>query len=205
MDSEMPTGDEPVCLQHGDTRGERARTIAALYQPTTRKFEERYSYSRFFFFLRCLRKIIVPIICWVASETLNRQCSTSESLSNLEASFGLISRFESIAHRYNYFVCVCTCVRVRVCMYVSIRVILRLFYFFCFSFVFNYYLQRTIKFNLMFKRYTRSMYSGTVSLENHADVTIPFFCFPFLFFFFLSRHRSRSRYAGYDPAALASL
>lgn len=27
----------------------------------------------------------------------------SESLSNLEASFGLISRFESIAHRYNYF------------------------------------------------------------------------------------------------------
>lgn len=40
----------------------------------------------------------MPIICWVASETLNRQCSTSESLSNLEASFGLISRFESIAH-----------------------------------------------------------------------------------------------------------
>lgn len=63
--------------------------------------------------LRCLRKIIVPIICWVASETLNRQCSTSESLSNLEASFGLISRFESIAHRYNYFFLsrVCTCVR----------------------------------------------------------------------------------------------
>jgi len=81
-----------------------------------------------FSFLRCLRKIIVPIICWVASETLNRQCSTSESLSNLEASFGLISRFESIAHRYNYFVCTlymyvcaCACVCVRVCVCVCAR------------------------------------------------------------------------------------
>lgn len=48
-----------------------------------------------------LRKIIVPIICWVASETLKRQCNTSVSLSNFQASFGLISLFESIAHRYN--------------------------------------------------------------------------------------------------------
>lgn len=50
---------------------------------------------------------------------------------------------------------------------------------FCFAFVFNYYLQHTIKFNLIFKRYTRSMYSGTVSLEYHADVTISIsFAFP---------------------------
>lgn len=127
----------------------------------------------------------MPIICWVASETLNRQCSTSESLSNLEASFGLISRFESIAHRYNYFVYLCVCVHVWMCGNSSIILL------FCFSFVFNYYLQRTIKFNLIFKRYTRSMYSGTVSLEYHADVTIPFSCFPV----FPSHHlSSRLRY-----------
>lgn len=75
--------------------------------------------------------------------------------------------------------------RVGACVYVNVSmrecvVILRLSYFFCFSFVFNYYLQRTIKFNLIFKRYTRSMYSGTVSLEYHADVTIPFFYIPIL-------------------------
>lgn len=81
--------------------------------------------------LRCLRKIIVPIICWVASETLNRQCSTSESLSNLEASFGLISRFESIAHRYNYLfrVSVCLCVYVCLCTCGNSSIIL----LFCFS------------------------------------------------------------------------
>lgn len=135
--------------------GERTRArsyIRTTYRPSARKFKELVI---LILVLRCLRKIIVPIICWVASETLNRQCSTSESLSNLEASFGLISRFESIAHRYNYFfylVCVCfrlsrVCCRVYVvCMCVRVRVCsnsFRLSYFFCFSFVFNYYLQCT--------------------------------------------------------------
>lgn len=135
--------------------GERTRArsyIRTTYRPSARKFKELVI---LILVLRCLRKIIVPIICWVASETLNRQCSTSESLSNLEASFGLISRFESIAHRYNYFfylVCVCpfvSCLFCRVyvvCMCVRVRVCsnsFRLSYFFCFSFVFNYYLQCT--------------------------------------------------------------
>lgn len=135
--------------------GERTRArsyIRTTYRPSARKFKELVI---LILVLRCLRKIIVPIICWVASETLNRQCSTSESLSNLEASFGLISRFESIAHRYNYFfylVCVCPFVSCLLscvcCMYVCVRVRVcsnsfRLSYFFCFSFVFNYYLQCT--------------------------------------------------------------
>lgn len=80
----------------------RAQIVALSTEPSARVDSKNVTLIlAFFFFLRCLRKIIVPIICWVASETLNRQCSTSESLSNLEASFGLISRFESIAHRYN--------------------------------------------------------------------------------------------------------
>lgn len=189
MNSGVPIGGKASVSPHihGLTRVVNAHTQSPRYIGRTRVDSKNVILILvFFFFLRCLRKIIVPIICWVASETLNRQCSTSESLSNLEASFGLISRFESIAHRYNYFVCVCVCTCLYmmyacVCVYVSICecvVILRLSYFFCFSFVFNYYLQRTIKFNLIFKRYTRSMYSGTVSLEYHADVTIPFFRFP---------------------------
>lgn len=136
--------------------GERTRArsyIRTTYRPSARKFKELVI---LILVLRCLRKIIVPIICWVASETLNRQCSTSESLSNLEASFGLISRFESIAHRYNYFflsrMCVCPFVScllsccmlyVCVCVYVCVVISFRLSYFFCFSFVFNYYLQCT--------------------------------------------------------------
>jgi len=65
---------------------------------------------------------------------------------------------------------------------------------FCFAFVFNYYLQHTIKFNLIFKRYTRSMYSGTVSLEYHADVTISIFLLfrlPFSLFFRPDRDTGR--------------
>lgn len=74
---------------------------------------------------------------------------------------------------YDVYMCVMC---IYVCLYVVCNSsIILLFYF---SFVFNYYLQRTIKFNLIFKRYTRRMYSGTVSLEYHADVTISFFCFP---------------------------
>lgn len=80
------------------SEGVHARVTQAPWAgQAARRFSKNVTYYR----LRCLRKIIVPIICWVASETLNRQCSTSESLSNLQASFGLISRFESIAHRYN--------------------------------------------------------------------------------------------------------
>lgn len=74
-----------------------------------------------------------------------------------------------------------------VCVFV---VILRLSYFLFFSFVFNYYLQCTIKFNLTFRlKGIRSMYSGTVSLEYHADACNYPFSLPFLsflaFFFFL--------------------
>lgn len=111
--SERATGRfRPECPWRDDNRARfvndataraasvRARDRTHGYRPSARKFKELVT---LILVLRCLRKIIVPIICWVASETLNRQCSTSESLSNLEASFGLISRFESIAHRYNYF------------------------------------------------------------------------------------------------------
>lgn len=82
--------------------------ISRLTFRRRRRRPRRRRYSRLIlnlrlFVLHCLRKIIVPIICWVTSETLNRQCSTSESLSNLEASFGLISRFESIAHHLHIF------------------------------------------------------------------------------------------------------
>lgn len=125
--------------------GERTRArsyIRTTYRPSARKFKELVI---LILVLRCLRKIIVPIICWVASETLNRQCSTSESLSNLEASFGLISRFESIAHRYNYFfylVCVCVSVclvfvvvcmlYVCVCVYVCVVILFDYLTFFVF-------------------------------------------------------------------------
>lgn len=78
--------------------GMRARACSQTPWPLRPWLDSKnVTYSRLLY----LRKIIVPIICWVASETLNRQCSTSESLSNFQASFGLISLFESIAHRYN--------------------------------------------------------------------------------------------------------
>lgn len=124
--------------------GERTRArsyIRTTYRPSARKFKELVI---LILVLRCLRKIIVPIICWVASETLNRQCSTSESLSNLEASFGLISRFESIAHRYNYFflsrMCVSVCLvfvvvcmlYVCVCVYVCVVILFDYLTFFVF-------------------------------------------------------------------------
>lgn len=117
------------------------------------------TYSR----LRCLRKIIVPIICWVASETLNRQCSTSESLSNLEASFGLISRFESIAHRYNYFffyLCVC-----------GNSSIILLFLFLLSFLIITYSVRLSLTLRVIFLKGIRSTYSGTVSLEYHAVVS----------------------------------
>lgn len=134
----MPTGGKRCASPSATVSVSRAqsRVNRAAYRPSARRFKERYSYFRFFTLLK--KNYCADNMLGRASETLNRQCSTSDSLSNLEASFGLISRFESpFARRYNYFFSRVSCVS---CSNSSIILL------FCFPFVFffiNYYLQRT--------------------------------------------------------------
>lgn len=76
----------PTCVanMYSSARGGKracARSRGSAPADSARRFKELITLILEFFFLtRCLGKIIVPIICWVASETLNRQCSMSESL-----------------------------------------------------------------------------------------------------------------------------
>lgn len=140
----------------------------------------------------------MPIICWVASETLNRQCSTSESLSNLEASFGLISRFESIAHRYNYFC---------VCVLCSNSSIILLFLFFVSFLIITYSVRLSLTLHFVLKG-IRRMYSGTVSLEYHAGVSISFCSFVLSFIRpspWLRRETISLRHDPIEPAGNGSI